>query len=87
MYLAAHLHAAGAHLVVADINAEAVARARQKFSARSVAPDNIYDVDADIFAPCAMGAILNKSTIDRLKVKLVCGGANNQLADDAAGDA
>lgn len=87
MYLAGHLHEAGASLVVTDIDAHAVAQARQKFSARSVAPDDIYDVDADIFAPCAMGAILNANTIPRLKAKLVCGAANNQLADDAAGEA
>jgi len=87
MYLAGHLHEAGARLVVTDIDANAVAEARQRFSARSVAPNDIYDVEADIFAPCAMGAILNADTIERLKVKLVCGAANNQLADDAAGDA
>ncbi|WP_027835540.1 Leu/Phe/Val dehydrogenase [Maritalea myrionectae] len=87
MYLAEHLHAAGAQLIVSDINASSVAKARQAFSARSVAPNDIYDVEADIFAPCAMGAILNADTISRLKVKLVCGAANNQLADDAAGDA
>ncbi|MBC2259303.1 Glu/Leu/Phe/Val dehydrogenase [Listeria booriae] len=73
------LHKDGAKLVVTDINQEAVNRAVAAFGAKAVAPDEIYDVDADIFAPCALGGVLNDTTIPRLKVKAVCGSANNQL--------
>ncbi|MBC1330596.1 Glu/Leu/Phe/Val dehydrogenase [Listeria booriae] len=73
------LHKDGAKLVVTDINQEAVNRAVEAFGAKAVAPDEIYDVDADIFAPCALGGVLNDTTIPRLKVKVVCGSSNNQL--------
>ncbi|MBC2179173.1 Glu/Leu/Phe/Val dehydrogenase [Listeria booriae] len=73
------LHKDGAKLVVTDINQEAVNRAVAAFGAKAVAPDEIYDVDADIFAPCALGGVLNYTTIPRLKVKAVCGSSNNQL--------
>ncbi len=46
-------------------------------------PDQIFDVECDIFAPCALGAVLNEQTIPRLKCQIVAGAANNQLADDA----
>ncbi|WP_167629336.1 Glu/Leu/Phe/Val dehydrogenase [Listeria valentina] len=71
----------GAELTVTDINQEAVDRAVEKFRATAVKPDEIYQVDADIFAPCALGGILNDDTIPQLKVKAVCGSANNQLLD------
>ncbi|EUJ19868.1 Glu/Leu/Phe/Val dehydrogenase dimerization domain-containing protein [Listeria aquatica] len=71
----------GAELVVTDINQEAVERAVEKFQATAVEPDEIYQVEADIFAPCALGGILNDDTIPQLKVKAVCGSANNQLLD------
>jgi len=51
-----------------------------EFGAKIVAPDDIYDVEADVFAPCALGAILNLATIKRLRVPIVAGSANNQLA-------
>ena len=50
--------------------------------AKYVHPEKIYDIDADIFCPCALGAIINDTTIPRLKVKVIAGGANNQLADE-----
>lgn len=71
----------GAELVVTDINEEAVARAVKAYGATAVKPDEIYEVDADIFAPCALGGILNDDTIPKLKFKVVCGSANNQLLD------
>ncbi|MBC2162719.1 Glu/Leu/Phe/Val dehydrogenase [Listeria booriae] len=73
------LHKDGAKLVVTDINQEAVNRAVAAFGAKAVAPNEIYDVDADIFAPCALGGVLNDTTIPRLQVKAVCGSSNNQL--------
>jgi len=72
---------AGGKVIAADVNAEAIEEAKTKYAAEIVAPDEIYGVEADIFAPCALGAILNDETIPRLKVGAVCGIANNQLAE------
>ncbi|MEO8598637.1 MAG: Glu/Leu/Phe/Val dehydrogenase [bacterium] len=83
---ARHLHAAGAKLVVTDIDAAALERARVEFGAEIVAPDAIYDVAADIYAPCALGATLNLDTLLRLKATIVAGAANNQLATADVGD-
>ncbi|SDC50471.1 Glu/Leu/Phe/Val family dehydrogenase [Ruegeria marina] len=79
-YLCGYLHRAGARLIVTDIDEAQVARVAAEFGAATVAPDTIYGVQADIFAPCAIGAILNSETIPQLKVAVVAGGANNQLA-------
>ncbi|SDX12483.1 leucine dehydrogenase [Ruegeria halocynthiae] len=76
---------AGARLIVTDVDARQSARIAEKFSAQAVAPDAIYDVKADIFAPCAIGGTLNETSIPLLRVGAVAGGANNQLASD--GDA
>lgn len=81
-HLCSHLAADGAHLFVTDIDPERVKRAVADFRAEAVKPDDIYDVDADIFAPCALGGVLNEKTIPRLRVKIVAGAANNQLADE-----
>ncbi len=74
------LHEAGARLIVTDVARPAVERAVARFGALAVSPDEIYDAPADIFAPCAIGATLNEATIARLKVRVVAGAANNQLA-------
>lgn len=84
--LCAHLHQEGAKLIVTDINQEAVARAVRDFGAIAVAPNDIYSQQADIFAPCAMGAIINDDTIPQLRVKVVAGSANNQLKEERHGD-
>ncbi len=63
MHLCQHLHEAGARLIVTDISQERIDEAKTKFGAEAVAPDDIYDVECDIFAPCARGAILNDETI------------------------
>jgi leucine dehydrogenase len=84
--LCRHLHQEGAKLIVTDINKENVDRAVQEFGAESVAPDKIYDVDCDIFAPCALGGIINDETIERLNCKVVAGSANNQLKEERHGD-
>ncbi len=80
-YLAKELHDLGAVLTVADINSASTERCADEFGAKIVGPDAIYDVDADIFAPCALGAILNDNTIPRLNVDIVAGASNNQLAE------
>ena len=80
-YLCEDLHAAGARLTVTDIDAERVRRVVDEFGATAVATDAIYDVEADIFAPCALGAVINDETLPRLSVDIIAGAANNQLAD------
>lgn len=84
--LCKHLHEEGAKLVVTDINKEAVARAVEEFGARAVDPDEIYSVDCDIYAPCALGAVINDDTIPQLKARVIAGAANNQLKESRHGD-
>ena len=82
-YLCELLHMEGAKLFITDIDQESLAIAAQKFGATIVKPEEIYGVDADIFAPCALGAILNEETIPQFKFKIVAGAANNQLKIEA----
>ncbi|KQU59674.1 Glu/Leu/Phe/Val dehydrogenase [Rossellomorea marisflavi] len=82
-----HLHEEGANLIVTDINKEAVQRAVEEFGAKAVDTNEIYGVDCDIFAPCALGAIINDETIPQLKAKVIAGAANNQLKESRHGDA
>ncbi|KML34779.1 branched-chain amino acid dehydrogenase [Rossellomorea marisflavi] len=82
-----HLHEEGANLIVTDINKEAVQRAVEEFGAKAVDTNEIYGVDCDIFAPCALGAIINDETIPQLKAKVIAGAANNQLKEARHGDA
>ncbi|MHA1601135.1 MAG: Glu/Leu/Phe/Val dehydrogenase dimerization domain-containing protein [Alphaproteobacteria bacterium] len=84
-HLCRNLVEAGTRLTVSDIDANAVARVCQEFSAESVAPEAIYDVAADVFAPCALGAEINDRTIPRLKARIIAGSANNQLAEPRHG--
>jgi len=83
--LARLLHEAGAKLVVADVRAEAVERAVASFGATPADPATIHSVAADVFAPCALGAVLNDDTIPVLGARIVAGSANNQLAEDRHG--
>lgn len=78
--LAEKLHAAGAKLIVTDINAAALADAAERLGAEVIAPTEVFAQDMDIFAPCALGAVLTAETVPMLTAKLVCGAANNQLA-------
>ena len=75
---AKHLLRDGARLVVTDIHDDVLVRARE-IGAKIVKPDEIFDVECDIFSPCALGGVLNSETIPRLKCSIVAGGANNQL--------
>lgn len=84
-HLCSYLNAAGAKLIVTDIYPNQVERVVSEFNAEAVSPDAIYSVDCDIFAPCALGAILNVRTIPQLKCKVVAGSANNQLEADSDG--
>jgi leucine dehydrogenase len=85
-HLAEQLHEAGARLVVSDIAPERVRDAGARFGATVVEPNAIYDVPCDVFAPCALGAVVNDDTIRRLKTRIVAGAANNQLLREEHGD-
>lgn len=85
-YLARHLHEEGAKLIVTDIDREKVDYVVRETGARAVAPEAIYDQEADVYAPCALGATVNDETLPRLKVQIIAGGANNQLAENRHGD-
>ncbi len=78
-HLAEYLTNAGAELIVTDIFDAHVNRAVSEFGAKAVPPSQIYSVAADVFAPCAMGGIINEETIDQLKATVIAGAANNQL--------
>ncbi|MBP6533277.1 MAG: leucine dehydrogenase, partial [Bacteroidia bacterium] len=72
----------GAKVFVTDINQDHLKSIASKYNAEIVSLDGIYDVDADIYAPCALGATLNTENIARLKCQVISGAANNQLADE-----
>ena len=86
-HLARELHEAGALLVVSDTDEERLSRVVEECGAERVGPREIYSVEADIFAPCALGGILNDGTVARLKTEVVAGAANNQLLEARHGDA
>ena len=76
----------GAQLFVADVQEDKVALAVKELGAKAVSLNDIYKQDVDVFAPCALGAVLNDTTIKTLKAKVVAGAANNQLAEARHGD-
>jgi leucine dehydrogenase len=80
-HLAAYLRDEGVKLFGCDIDPEVTAEAADKYGVEIVPPDEIYDMKCDMFAPCALGAVLNDATIPRLRCKIVAGAANNQLED------
>ena len=86
-YLCKYVAAEKAKLIVTDIAKDKVDTIVREFGAKAVKPDDIYAQDADIFAPCALGAVINDRTIPQLKVKVIAGGANNVLAEPKHGDA
>ena len=85
-YLAKNIHAAGARLIVTDVDPSKAERVVKEFGAIAVEPDEIYGSDADVYAPCALGGIINDQTIPQFKVEIVAGGANNQLLEERHGD-
>ena len=84
-HLAKMLHEAGARLIATDVNVESLSRVVEEFGAEAVKPHEIFSVKADVFAPCALGGVLNDETIPHLKVQIVAGSANNQLLDERHG--
>jgi leucine dehydrogenase len=85
-YLASELHELGAELFVTDINQEAIDRCVDELGATAVATDEIFGVDCDIFAPCALGGAINDKTLAMLNCDIIAGAANNQLAADHHGE-
>ncbi len=86
-HLCENLASEGAVLTICDIDDERVRKVVDDFRATPVDTDAIYDVNCDVFAPCALGAIINDGTLRRLRCSIVAGAANNQLEEDRHGDA
>jgi len=76
----------GAVVTIADIDKDKVKILEDKYDIKSLDPNGIITSDCDVFAPCALGAVINDNTIDNLKCTVVAGGANNQLAESRHGD-
>lgn len=85
-YLAKHLHEEDAKLIVTDIHDDVIKRVVDEMGATAVGPEEIFGVKADIFAPCAMGAVINDETIPQFKFKIIAGAANNVLKEERHGD-
>ena len=85
-YLAKHLMEEKAKVLATDIDKEKCRRAQEDLAIEIVSPEEIFDVECDVFAPCAMGASINDKTIGKLRCKIVAGGANNQLEEQRHGD-
>jgi leucine dehydrogenase len=86
-YLCSYLAAEGAKLFVTDIDEAKVRRVVDEFGATAVGAEEIYGVEAEIFAPCALGAVINDRTIPQFKFDIIAGAANNQLDEERHGDA
>jgi leucine dehydrogenase len=82
MHLVDHLVNEGAKVFITDLNQERLQKVAEKSGATVVGMEEIYDIDTDIYAPCAMGATINDNTIGRLKCSVITGAANNQLKDE-----
>lgn len=85
-HLVEYLSAEGAILTIADIDMDKVKKTADRFNAKIVSPDEIATVECDLFAPCALGAGVNDQSIPKFRTKVICGGANNQLAEPRHGD-
>lgn len=86
MALAERLFARGAELIVADLDERRVASATARLKARSVAVGEIASVECDVFAPCALGAVVDDGSLPRFRCAIIAGSANNQLHREEHGD-
>lgn len=84
--LVRYLNEEGALITVADIDMNRTKKVAEQFGAKAVSPEEILTVESDIFAPCALGAVVNDQTISKFKTKVIAGGANNVLAEARHGD-
>lgn len=85
-FLAGELARMGAKLIVTDVDGAKVKRVVDEYHASAIAPENIYSASADVFAPCALGGVVNDQTLPQFKVELIVGAANNQLLEPRHGD-
>lgn len=85
-WLCKELHDLGVRLTVADVDPHKAERAHREFGAAIVPLEDIFSVECDVFAPCALGSALNDDTVPRLRCRIVAGAANNQLAETRHGD-
>jgi len=76
-----YLRSAGADVMFSDVEEKSICRIRDDFNLQCISAEKVYSVECDIFAPCALGGVLNSNTIPQLKCRVVAGGANNQLAE------
>lgn len=82
-FLVEHLTKEGAIVTITDINEDRLKTVSEKYKANVVLGDDVYDLDMDIYAPCALGATINDNTLTRLKCAIIAGAANNQLEDES----
>ena len=80
--LVKHITEEGAKVYITDINLSKLAEVSEQYGAEIINGDGIYDMDMDIYTPCALGSTLNTNTINRLKCQIIAGAANNQLSDE-----
>jgi leucine dehydrogenase len=85
-HLVEYLAKEQAVVTVTDIDSEKTKRVSAQFGAKAVAPDEIIGTECDVFSPCALGAVINDQSIRQIRAKIICGGANNQLAEARHGD-
>jgi leucine dehydrogenase len=86
-HLARYLHAEGARLVISDIVYDAMKRVQDEIpDAEIIRPENIFDCDCDIFSPCALGGVVNHDTLNKLRCKIIAGGAYDVIESDVIGD-
>jgi len=81
-YLAKELHNAGAELIVTDIDEDKIRKVVREFGAEGVEHDDIYGVEAEVFAPCALGGVVNDETLQDFRFEIIAGAANNQLENE-----
>lgn len=81
-YLVDFLTKEGATVFISDIHEESLKRVSATYGAKVVGLDDIYDIEMDIYAPCALGATINSDTLSRLKCSIIAGAANNQLQQE-----
>jgi leucine dehydrogenase len=86
MALCEYLYKAGAQLFVTDLDQMVMGQAVDQFGATPVESSEIYDLDVDVYAPCALGATVNSDTIDKFKCSIIAGAANNQLIESDFGN-
>ncbi|MBY0314920.1 MAG: leucine dehydrogenase [Bdellovibrionales bacterium] len=84
-HLVKYLKDEGAELTIADIDEQKAKIVAQQFGATLVGPDDIIKTECEVFAPCALGAVINDQSLEQLRCKIVSGGANNQLAETRHG--